>query len=146
MLPNFRAMIPHAAGAAWVIFVAWLFGRKERQRVGVVDPEALGEIHAVTVDETESGQKRHPATEAALDQRAAHCCANDRWGVAALCAFMIACALALTINYPTLKQQGIALSTTRATCSPLSRSSLQPAFSPAFYPARKWLMRWPTAS
>jgi CitMHS family citrate-Mg2+:H+ or citrate-Ca2+:H+ symporter len=54
----FVPMIPAiAAGAAWVIFVAWLFGRKERQRVGVVDPEALGEIHAVTVDETESDAK-----------------------------------------------------------------------------------------
>ena len=51
----FVPMIPAiVAGAAWVIFVAWIFGRKERQRVGVLDPQALGEIHAVTVDETES--------------------------------------------------------------------------------------------
>ena len=35
----FVPMIPAIVGGAlWVIFVAYLFGRKERTRIGVIDP------------------------------------------------------------------------------------------------------------
>ena len=106
----FVPMIPAiAVGAAWVIFVAWLFGRKERQRVGVLDPEALGEVHAVTVDETESDATsgiRRPKLlwiNALLTGALMTALLLGVLPLAVL--FMIACALALTINYPTLKQQ-----------------------------------------
>jgi citrate-Mg2+:H+ or citrate-Ca2+:H+ symporter, CitMHS family len=106
----FVPMIPAiAAGAAWVIFVAWLFGRKERQRVGVLDREALGEIHAVTVDETESDATsgiRRPKLLWINALLTAALMTALLLGVLPLSVlFMIACALALTINYPTLKQQ-----------------------------------------
>lgn len=106
----FVPMIPAmVVGSAWVIFVAWLFGRKERQRVGVLDPEALGEIHAVTVDETESdatsGIRRPKLLWINLVLTAA-LMAGLFLGVMPLSLlFMIACALALAINYPTIKEQ-----------------------------------------
>jgi citrate-Mg2+:H+ or citrate-Ca2+:H+ symporter, CitMHS family len=106
----FVPMIPAmVGGAAWVIFVAWLFGRKERQRVGILDPNALGEIHAVTVDETESdatsGIRRPKLFWINLVLTAA-LMAGLLLGVMPLSLlFMIACALALAINYPTIKEQ-----------------------------------------
>ena len=106
----FVPMIPAiVVGSAWVIFVAWLFGRRERQRLGVLDPQALGEIHAVTVDETESDATsgiRRPKLFWVNVLLTAALMTGLLLGVLPLSVlFMIACALALTINYPTLKQQ-----------------------------------------
>jgi CitMHS family citrate-Mg2+:H+ or citrate-Ca2+:H+ symporter len=105
-VPMIPAMI---AGAAWVIFVAWLFGRKERQRVGVLDPEALGEIHAVTVDETESdatsGIRRPKLFWINLVLTVTLMTGLLLGAMPLALLFMIACALALAINYPTIKEQ-----------------------------------------
>jgi CitMHS family citrate-Mg2+:H+ or citrate-Ca2+:H+ symporter len=106
----FVPMIPAiVAGAAWVIFVAWLFGRKERQRVGVLDPQTLGEIHAVTVDETESDATsgiRRPKLFWINVVLTVTLMIGLLLGWLPLSVlFMIACALALAINYPTLKEQ-----------------------------------------
>ena len=106
----FVPMIPAMlVGSAWVIFVAWLFGRKERQRVGVLDPEAIGEIHAVTVDETEkdatSGIRRPKLFWINVCLTLA-LMTGLLLGVMPLSLlFMIACAIALAINYPTIKEQ-----------------------------------------
>ncbi len=106
----FVPMIPAMlAGSAWVIFVAWLFGRKERQRVGVLDPQAIGEIHAVTVDETEkdatSGIRRPKLFWINVCLTLA-LMTGLLLGVMPLSLlFMIACAIALAINYPTIKEQ-----------------------------------------
>jgi citrate-Mg2+:H+ or citrate-Ca2+:H+ symporter, CitMHS family len=106
----FVPMIPAiVAGAAWVIFVAWLFGRKERQRVGVLDPQALGEIHAVTVDETENDATsgiRRPKLFWINVVLTVALMTGLLLGVLPLSVlFMIGCALALAINYPSLKEQ-----------------------------------------
>ncbi|HEY5777804.1 MAG TPA: CitMHS family transporter [Terrimicrobiaceae bacterium] len=105
-VPMIPAMI---AGSAWVIFVAYLFGRTERRRLGVIDPQTLGEVHAVTVDETENDATsgiRRPKLFWINVVLTAALMVGLFLGVLPLSVlFMIAAALALIINYPSLQEQ-----------------------------------------
>ena len=105
-VPMIPAMI---LGAAWVIFVAWILGRSERRRVGVLDPQAVGELHAVTVDEKESDTAagiRRPGLFWVNLLLTVALMVGLLSGVLPLAVlFMIAAALALIINYPSLKEQ-----------------------------------------
>jgi citrate-Mg2+:H+ or citrate-Ca2+:H+ symporter, CitMHS family len=105
-VPMIPAMI---VGSAWVIFVAWLLGRSERRRLGVLDPQAVGELHAVTVDETESdtasGIRRPGLLWINLLLTVALMVALVMGVLPLAVLFMIASSLALIINYPSLKVQ-----------------------------------------
>ena len=106
----FVPMIPAMLVAAgWVVFVAYLFGKRERKRVGV--------LSATTMDLIEDELVRDEAgTAAAALRRPKLLVVNFALALALLVAlvvgvlplpvlFMIAYALALIINYPTMEQQ-----------------------------------------
>lgn len=95
-------------GAAWVLFVAWLLGRRERKRLGILSESSLGDIHASMA---ESGNG-----EDASIRRPRLVWVNMLLTVALLAAliagllplpvlFLVAFALALMINYPSLEEQ-----------------------------------------
>lgn len=105
--PLVPAMI---VGAAWVIFVAWLLGRRERQRLGVLSEAGLGGLHASLAENGEAAETdesiRRPRlvwfnlllTVALLVSLVA--------GLLPLSVlFLVAFALALVINYPKLEEQ-----------------------------------------
>src|SRR5687768_5780399 len=106
----FVPMIPAMlGGAAWVIFVSYLFGKRERARVGVLYAAAMqrmGEAFADDGDGVAAAALRRPRllpfnivlTVALLVALVA--------GVLPLpVLFMIAYALALLVNYPTMDEQ-----------------------------------------
>jgi CitMHS family citrate-Mg2+:H+ or citrate-Ca2+:H+ symporter len=105
-VPMIPAMI---AGAAWVIFVAYRFGRRERARIGVIAPSAMEHLE----DATDS----HAGGVAAAGLRRPKLLAfNATLAVLLLGAlvagvlplpvlFMIAYAIALVVNYPTMEEQ-----------------------------------------
>ncbi len=105
-VPLIPAMV---AGAGWVVFVAWLFGRRERQRLGVTDTRAMADVHA----SADSGAEY--AREQAI-RRPRLFGFNLLLTVALMVAlvlgalplsilFMIACAIALVVNYPGIEEQ-----------------------------------------
>ena len=105
-VPMIPAMI---AGAAWVIFVAYLFGKRERSRVGVLDAAAMERIGDALVDDNDG------VTAAAL-RRPRLLPFNVVLTLALLVAliagvlplpvlFMVAYAIALVVNYPTMDEQ-----------------------------------------
>jgi CitMHS family citrate-Mg2+:H+ or citrate-Ca2+:H+ symporter len=105
-LPMIPAMI---AGAAWVIFVAYLFGKRERARVGVLDAAAMERV-----DDTFDGD--HDGVAAAALRRPRLLGFNVVLTLALLVAlvagalplpvlFMIAYAVALVVNYPNMDEQ-----------------------------------------
>jgi CitMHS family citrate-Mg2+:H+ or citrate-Ca2+:H+ symporter len=96
------------AGAAWVLFVAWLLGRRERKRLGILSDAKLGDMHASMA---ESGNG-----EDASIRRPKLVWVNMLLTVALMIAllagllplpvlFLVAFALALVINYPSLEEQ-----------------------------------------
>lgn len=98
-------------GAGWVLLVAWILGRRERRRLGVLSDASIGDVHASMA---ESGPAT-PETEAAI-RRPKRVWVNFALTVALLGAlvagllplavlFLIAFALALVINYPSLEEQ-----------------------------------------
>src|SRR5215211_3696182 len=105
-VPMIPAMI---GGAAWVIFVAYLFGKRERARVGVLDAgtmEHVGDALDGDVDGVAAGALRRPRllpfnvvlTISLLVALVA--------GVLPLpVLFMVAYAIALVVNYPTMDEQ-----------------------------------------
>ncbi len=106
----FPPMVPAmVVGAAWVLLVAWILGRRERKRLGIISEAALDDVHA------SMAASGNGADEAGI--RRPH-----RVGVNALLTislmvvlmvgvlplpvlFLVAFALALVINYPTLAEQ-----------------------------------------
>lgn len=95
-------------GVIWVLFVAWLLGRRERKRLGVLSESKLGDIHA-SMDESGNGDD-------ASIRRPKLVWVNMLLTVGLLVAlimglvplpvlFLVAFALALVINYPSLDQQ-----------------------------------------
>lgn len=101
-------VISMIVGAAWVLFVAWLLGRRERKRLGILSESGLGDIHASMA---ESGNG-----EDASIRRPKLVWINMLLTVALLVAliagllplpvlFLVAFALALVINYPSLEEQ-----------------------------------------
>jgi len=95
-------------GVAWVLLVAWLLGRRERKRLGILSASNLGDMHA-SMSETENG------ADASI-RRPKLIWVNMLLTVALLGAliasllplpvlFLVAFALALVINYPSLEEQ-----------------------------------------
>ncbi len=106
----FVPLIPAMAfGAAWVVFVAWRFGLKERARLGVADAATLAEIHAsaATPEEFEREQSvRRPKLfwfNLALTLALMTALVMGVLPLSIL--FMIAASLALIVNYPKLEDQ-----------------------------------------
>jgi len=104
-VPLIPAML---AGAAWVIFVAFVFGKRERARVGVLDAAAMSRVEAVAED--------HGGVAAAALRRPKLLVFNFVLAASLLVAlvagvlplpvlFMIAYAIALVVNYPTMEEQ-----------------------------------------
>ncbi|MDQ0246033.1 CitMHS family citrate-Mg2+:H+ or citrate-Ca2+:H+ symporter [Bacillus fengqiuensis] len=96
-------------GAAWVIFTAYLFGMKERKRLGVIkfdyiqtESSAFAE-QAATVEMTETKRPKLLWVNFALT---AALMAGLIMGIMPLSVlFMIAFAIAIVINYPSLEDQ-----------------------------------------
>lgn len=95
-------------GVGWVLFVAWLLGRRERKRLGVLSESKLGDIHA-SMAESGNGE------DAAI-RRPKLVWVNMVLTVSLLGAliagllplpvlFLVAFALALVINYPSIEEQ-----------------------------------------
>jgi len=105
-LPMIPAMI---GGAAWVIFVAYLFGKRERARVGVLDAAAMERV-GDALDGDGDG------VAAAALRRPRLLPFNVVLTISLLVAlvagvlplpvlFMVAYAIALVVNYPTMDEQ-----------------------------------------
>lgn len=105
-VPMIPAMI---VGAAWVLFVAWHFGRRERARLGIAPASALGDVHASAVDRTEYERERSIRRPQLFWFNLLLTVALMACLVAGLLPlpilFMIAAALALIVNYPDLNEQ-----------------------------------------
>lgn len=95
-------------GIIWVLFVAWLLGRRERARLGILSDSKLGDVHA-SMQESGNG-------EDATARRPELIWVNMVLTVALLGAliagllplpvlFLVAFALALVINYPSIEEQ-----------------------------------------
>jgi CitMHS family citrate-Mg2+:H+ or citrate-Ca2+:H+ symporter len=106
----FVPMIPAIIGGAlWVIFVAYMFGRKERARIGIIDPNAIARLDDAIEHDSDS------VADSAL-RRPKLLPVNLTLTVALLVAlvagvmplpvlFMIAYAIALVVNYPSMAEQ-----------------------------------------
>jgi citrate-Mg2+:H+ or citrate-Ca2+:H+ symporter, CitMHS family len=107
----FNPMIPAmVASALWVIFVAYLFGLRERRRLGVPGESALSDIQATTSDEKESevdesGIRRPKLFYINLALTVALMAALMLAVLPLPALFMIAFAVAMTINYPRVQHQ-----------------------------------------
>jgi len=107
----FRPMIPAMiASAAWVIVVAYIFGLKERKRLGVLGADALSDIHGTTADEdekevVESGIRRPRLLIVNLLLTTALMVALLLGVLPLPVLFMVAFAIAMLINYPRLQHQ-----------------------------------------
>jgi CitMHS family citrate-Mg2+:H+ or citrate-Ca2+:H+ symporter len=95
-------------GVIWVLFVAWLLGRRERKRLGILSESSLGDIHA-SMQESGNG-------EDASIRRPKLIWVNMLLTVTLLITliagllplpvlFLVAFALALVINYPSIEEQ-----------------------------------------
>ena len=111
-VPLIPAMV---AGAAWVLFVAWLFGRKERQRLGITDAGNVRDVHAGTQNreeyERERGIRRPGLVWFNVTLTVALMAALMLGLLPLPILFMIACALALIVNYPSVEDQKARLAT-----------------------------------
>jgi citrate-Mg2+:H+ or citrate-Ca2+:H+ symporter, CitMHS family len=105
-VPMIPAMI---VGAAWVIFVSYLFGKRERARVGVLDAAAMERVGEMLDDD------RDGVADAAL-RRPRLLVFNVLLTLSLLVSliagllplpvlFMIAYAIALVVNYPSMEEQ-----------------------------------------
>ncbi|MCX6951791.1 MAG: CitMHS family transporter [Verrucomicrobia bacterium] len=105
-VPLIPAMV---VGAAWVVFVAWLFGRRERRRLGVT-------AGAVPADLPASADRGAEFVRAQAARRPRLFWFNLALTAALMVAlvlgvlplsilFMIACAVALVVNYPGVEEQ-----------------------------------------
>lgn len=106
----FVPLIPAMAfGAAWVVFVAWRFGLKERARLGVAAAATLAEIHASAATPEEFERERSVRRPKLFWFNLALTLALMTalvMGVLPLSIlFMIAASLALIVNYPKLEDQ-----------------------------------------
>jgi len=103
-------MIPAMiGGAAWVIFVAYLFGKRERARVGVLDAgamERVGDALDGDVDGVAAGALRRPRLLPFNAVLTISLLVALVAGVLPLpVLFMVAYAIALVVNYPTMDEQ-----------------------------------------
>jgi citrate-Mg2+:H+ or citrate-Ca2+:H+ symporter, CitMHS family len=105
-IPLIPAML---AGAAWVLFVAYLFGKRERTRAGVLDAAALARVEDASVDDgagVAAAGLRRPKLLVFNAVLAVLLLAALVAGVLPLpVLFMVAYAIALVVNYPTMEEQ-----------------------------------------
>ena len=107
----FNPMVPAMiVGARWVVFVAYIFGLRERKRLGVRDTDAPSDIYVTTSDEDEravleSGLRRPRLLAVNLLLTVALMAALILGVLPLPVLFMIAFAVAMLINYPSLQQQ-----------------------------------------
>ena len=105
-VPMIPAMI---GGAAWVIFVAYLFGKRERARVGVLDAasmERVGDALDSDGDGVAAGALRRPRLLPVNVVLTISLLVALVAGVLPLpVLFMVAYAIALVVNYPTMDEQ-----------------------------------------
>jgi len=105
-VPLIPAML---AGAAWVVFVAWHFGLRERQRLGVLPAGDLQDLHASAQNKAEYDREqgiRRPRLLWFNVALTAGLMVALILGVLPLSIlFMIASALALIVNYPKIEEQ-----------------------------------------
>jgi CitMHS family citrate-Mg2+:H+ or citrate-Ca2+:H+ symporter len=105
-VPLIPAMI---AGAAWVIFVAYLFGKRERARVGVLDAATMARVEDASPADgggVAAAALRRPRLMAFNFVLAAALLAALVAGLLPLpVLFMIAYAIALVVNYPSMEEQ-----------------------------------------
>jgi len=105
-VPMIPAMI---GGAAWVIFVAYLFGKRERARVGVLDAAAMervGDALDSDGDGVAAGALRRPRLLPVNVVLTISLLVALVAGVLPLpVLFMVAYAIALVVNYPTMDEQ-----------------------------------------
>jgi CitMHS family citrate-Mg2+:H+ or citrate-Ca2+:H+ symporter len=106
----FVPMIPcMIAGACWVVLVAWMFGRRERARLGILPASEMRDVHASALTATEYQQEksiRRPKLfwfNLALTIALMACLVIGILPLSIL--FMIAAAIALIVNYPNLEDQ-----------------------------------------
>lgn len=93
-------------GIIWVLAVAYWLGLKERKRLGVVDLNGLAEAEmAATLSEEEAALKRPKLIWLNLILTLIVCAALLSQKVPANICFVIGSALAILINYRTLKEQ-----------------------------------------
>jgi CitMHS family citrate-Mg2+:H+ or citrate-Ca2+:H+ symporter len=105
-VPMIPAMI---AGAACVVFVAYLFGKRERARVGVLDASTMARVDGNTEDHAggvAAAALRRPRLLPFNLVLAVGLLGALVAGVLPLpVLFMIAYAIALVVNYPTMEEQ-----------------------------------------
>ncbi len=100
----FVPMIPAMVfGAIWVFFVAWMLGVRERRRVGVIDLDAEGDGGGVVVSHRETARPRLLWFNALLTIGLLVVLVLGLLPLPVL--FMVAFAIAITVNYPNLKEQ-----------------------------------------
>jgi len=104
--PLVPAMI---VGAAWVLFVAWILGRRERKRLGIISEAALGDVHASMAESgngsDDAGIRRPNRVWVNFLLTAALMVALITGLLPLPVLFLVAFALALVINYPSLAEQ-----------------------------------------
>jgi len=101
----FVPMIPAMAVAAlWVVFVAYLLGRRERKRLGLVGGALLADEASAVTDRSaptaDAGLRRPKLLAVNFALTAALLTALVMGLLPLAVLFMVACALALVINYP----------------------------------------------
>jgi CitMHS family citrate-Mg2+:H+ or citrate-Ca2+:H+ symporter len=106
----FVPMIPAIIGGAlWVIFVAYMFGRKERARIGVLDPAAIARLDDAIEQDGDGvadvALRRPRLLPVNLTLTVLLLVALIRGVLPLPVLFMIAYAIALVINYPTMDEQ-----------------------------------------
>jgi citrate-Mg2+:H+ or citrate-Ca2+:H+ symporter, CitMHS family len=107
----FNPMIPAmVVSALWVMFVAYIFGLRERKRLGTLAQSALSDIPATTVDKlvsevVEGGMRRPRLIYVNLLLTAALLVAVTVGVLPLPVLFMIAFAIAMMINYPSVNDQ-----------------------------------------
>ena len=96
-------------GAAWVLFVAWILGRRERKRLGIISEAALGDVHASMAESgngsDDAGIRRPNRVWVNFLLTAALMVALITGLLPLPVLFLVAFALALVINYPSLAEQ-----------------------------------------
>lgn len=103
----FVPMIPAmVASAAWVLFVAYLLGLRERRRLGLLDGgEAVAPVAAEPVREVASGLRRPGRFRVNLLLTVALMAALVRGVLPLPVLFMVAFAVAMMVNYPGVADQ-----------------------------------------
>lgn len=100
-----------AVGAVWVLFVSWMMGRSERQRLGIAPAPVLEDVHATMSEdvseasEPEAAYRRPKLFWVNVGLTSALLAALVAGLLPLPVLFLIAFAVALLVNYPSLQDQ-----------------------------------------